>query len=726
MADKPDDNSRNITHATGRARLARWCVNLALLALVTGATLAAGEWIVRRYEVALFGSIEAETDRADEALVPLGGVADERVQAFSWQADRDGPLHIKSDNPELVYELRPEARVSEYLSTNAFGFRDHEFTREKPADVFRIALVGDSVSFGWWEELDRIFPKVLERLLNESAPAGRRFEVLNLAVGGYNSEQEAAMAETEALSFSPDLILVQYCVNDGIMDYDAGLWRHFTATRSKLWDLTRHTWMRLREKLAREDLVRRSYRRLARIPVERGVPVRVVMFPDKSGFLDEGVVRFTQELGLPVLNLTAALRDMGFDDLFYDAVHVNTLGHRIAAEELYAWLCGEAAPVPCNEATQTHWREARAAFRRGLDALAQGSDQSAFQEYQAAAALLSEYRYFGAQALTAVADRARSAEDFVRAEALARLGVGLDDGFWPAYLLLGRLYDARNDSAQALWAYERYVEHRIVDPGFESFYLEARAVRFRIAQLKEAVGDLDGAIAAYLRTKEVDPGNGAVNGALVNVMRQRAGQLEAAGDLGKALELWKGIQEHSAPEEVPAALSEQARILVLLGNRGAARELLFNGIAQVEARKNPVVYIRLDELLRSDNAPEERLAEWRGITEAQKEAPFAHYFLASALLETGRTADALAEYREAARLYPDSGMAHTGLGDALVASGNLPEAAGEFCTALELSPANAYARDRLASVLGNASIPPDLVERAKRLLAAPPSGAAAQ
>jgi lysophospholipase L1-like esterase len=117
-----------------------------------------------------------------------------------------------SDDPVLGYELAPGARDGE-AAINSAGFRDREFARAKPAGVFRIVAVGDSVTFGQPRKPDESWPKALERLLAER-PAGPRCEVLNLGVTGYNVLQVAERLRTLGLAYEPDLVLYGYVLND--------------------------------------------------------------------------------------------------------------------------------------------------------------------------------------------------------------------------------------------------------------------------------------------------------------------------------------------------------------------------------------------------------------------------------------------------------------------------------------------------------------------------------
>jgi len=123
-----------------------------------------------------------------------------------------------SDLPDLVYELKPSRRwvfLGADTATNSHGLRGPEVALEKPPGTLRIAGLGDSVMFGWGVDQEQTYMRLLERRL---AGAGRRVEVLNFAVPGYNSAQEAAMLE-RSLRFSPDLLLVNYCSNDWVAPF---------------------------------------------------------------------------------------------------------------------------------------------------------------------------------------------------------------------------------------------------------------------------------------------------------------------------------------------------------------------------------------------------------------------------------------------------------------------------------------------------------------------------
>ena len=128
-------------------------------------------------------------------------------------------LYRKS--PTRRYELRPgvdqtvdTARIR--IRINADGFRDDlDYAPAKPPGTFRIVVLGDSFTFAGKVPLDGTMPKRLEERLRDADPS-RRYQVLNLAVPGYNTAQEAGALEEAGLRYQPDLVLVAFVLNDAL------------------------------------------------------------------------------------------------------------------------------------------------------------------------------------------------------------------------------------------------------------------------------------------------------------------------------------------------------------------------------------------------------------------------------------------------------------------------------------------------------------------------------
>lgn len=151
-------------------------------------------------------------------LAELALRAVEFAQPGGSASDRRG-FHEPRPDRAWLYGLRPGAEGTLEISgdtlyrINSDGFRDLERKRPKPAGVFRIILLGDSVGFGYGIDASEIFTTVLERKLAEYA-GGPQIEVLNLAVSGYNPYTEAALLRDVGRSYQPDLVVVQFCIND--------------------------------------------------------------------------------------------------------------------------------------------------------------------------------------------------------------------------------------------------------------------------------------------------------------------------------------------------------------------------------------------------------------------------------------------------------------------------------------------------------------------------------
>ena len=128
------------------------------------------------------------------------------------------PLTLKthriSANKRLGYELVPGSVSFEdgsWYRINRDGIRDREYARAKPEGTFRIAVLGDSNTFGLGVELEETWPKQLETELRKN---GSLIEVINFGVMGYDTTQEAERIQEKVLAYSPDLIIVGYSLND--------------------------------------------------------------------------------------------------------------------------------------------------------------------------------------------------------------------------------------------------------------------------------------------------------------------------------------------------------------------------------------------------------------------------------------------------------------------------------------------------------------------------------
>src|SRR5262249_49764912 len=158
-----------------------------------------------------------------ESLVRVLDVAPQ-VEALSSE------IYRYSDNPKLGWEPVPLAeRTASRQGINDLGYRDLNHSIAKPTDVLRITVIGDSIAQGTRIKSDAaIFPRVLETELRRR---GLLIEVQNFGVQGYNTQQEVETLRTKGLEYSPDIVILSYCLND--RSFQAGAMPH-TMTRQTL------------------------------------------------------------------------------------------------------------------------------------------------------------------------------------------------------------------------------------------------------------------------------------------------------------------------------------------------------------------------------------------------------------------------------------------------------------------------------------------------------------
>lgn len=118
-----------------------------------------------------------------------------------------------SRNERLVYELAPHYFIKSLNARiSSQGLNDRYFPKTKPPGIYRIAVAGDSTSFGLHVGPQKSFPKILERMLNEKLQG--RFEVLNFSVPGYNTFQELELIRTKIPDYNPDMVVLVFDNND--------------------------------------------------------------------------------------------------------------------------------------------------------------------------------------------------------------------------------------------------------------------------------------------------------------------------------------------------------------------------------------------------------------------------------------------------------------------------------------------------------------------------------
>jgi len=97
------------------------------------------------------------------------------------------------------------------IRTNSLGLRGAEIADHKPDGVKRVLVFGDSYVFGVGLDEEHTLSARLERMLGAG---GERYEVVNLGVAGYSTDQEYVLFRELATRLSPDVVILVVCDND--------------------------------------------------------------------------------------------------------------------------------------------------------------------------------------------------------------------------------------------------------------------------------------------------------------------------------------------------------------------------------------------------------------------------------------------------------------------------------------------------------------------------------
>ena len=222
--------------------------------------------------------------------------------------------------PGLRFEHRPNVQtrlMGVDVKINTDGLRDREYSRQKGENTVRIAVVGDSITFGWGVDQEQTYPRQLERELNRQRPLGPdvTFEVLNFGVGNYGITDVAAMLQSKAFFYQPDLVLYGAFINDaeipnsvrsggGLLQnsvFSVWLWGRVDALWRQLgWraDYRDYYLGMYREGQGGPPLVKNTLSAMQKLCKEQHVPLALLLFPelhDDSGAVFAPIREFYQQ-----------------------------------------------------------------------------------------------------------------------------------------------------------------------------------------------------------------------------------------------------------------------------------------------------------------------------------------------------------------------------------------------------------------------------------------------
>jgi len=249
-------------------------------------------------------------------------------------------------------------------TSNSLGMRDREYQKAKPANTYRIVLLGASNDMGTGVKNDQTYENLVEDNLNSRVPDARysRYEILNLSVAADSILQRVLRLEQEGLEFQPDAAMLSVTAVD----------EQFVAShirkaliqgiepapgyREIVQSVVRRA--HVNGKMPAEMIERRlqpyftelcswSFQRFAQQCAQQGVRPIVIYRPAPADFSGQEAAARSKLLGmaraagLEVIDLSPAFDSVvdrsslilaKWDD------HTTALGHRLLADKLYEGL----------------------------------------------------------------------------------------------------------------------------------------------------------------------------------------------------------------------------------------------------------------------------------------------------------------------------------------------------------------------------------------------------
>lgn len=279
-------------------------------------------------------------------------------------------LKRASNNPNVSHEHIPSTEAKLYgvdVKINTYGYRDKDYSLQKPDNTYRIMVLGDSFTLGWGVPIEAAYSEVLEKMLNENTK-GRKFEVINTALGNYNTQMEYEMLKEKDIKFKPDMIIVGYYPNDPELTVKfnpnslstfikrhsytyAFFWDRITNIKTKLkfgkktGSYTGYVHELYKDSFEGKKIMENSLNWIIDFGKQKNISVVVVVLPQFFGDLKNYefkevypiVNNITSKKGVTAIDILPYFQNYSVEDVIisFEDAHPNKLGHSIIARAIY-------------------------------------------------------------------------------------------------------------------------------------------------------------------------------------------------------------------------------------------------------------------------------------------------------------------------------------------------------------------------------------------------------
>lgn len=121
----------------------------------------------------------------------------------------DYNYNLDNFHPFLQFQLSPRQN----LHINSSNFRADEISLHKPANTYRIFILGGSTVLNAGMPYDKLFSTLLQQKLQKQYPQ-KKIEVINAGNDGYTTEHSLIQYLFKIKDFEPDLIVMWHGIND--------------------------------------------------------------------------------------------------------------------------------------------------------------------------------------------------------------------------------------------------------------------------------------------------------------------------------------------------------------------------------------------------------------------------------------------------------------------------------------------------------------------------------
>lgn len=128
------------------------------------------------------------------------------LTAYGPRVDSVAHAYMYDINGEVVYD-----NIIEY---NSKGYRGPEVPYEKPDNVYRILIIGDSFVEAIQVPYEQTFQARLQERLSQHETAERRYEVVAMGRTGWGTVNETVFYQVEGYKYDADLVILMFYIND--------------------------------------------------------------------------------------------------------------------------------------------------------------------------------------------------------------------------------------------------------------------------------------------------------------------------------------------------------------------------------------------------------------------------------------------------------------------------------------------------------------------------------